>query len=188
MSTEKEYFVHDSAQVSPRARLGRGAKIWNWVQIREDADIGENCILSKGVYVDFGVTIGANSKIQNHVSVYHGVTIERGVFVGPHVCFTNDLYPRAINPDGSPQGATDWTITPIRVCEGASIGANSTILPGVTLGRFCLVGSGSVVTRDVPEFALVVGNPARIIGRVCYCARRLQPGARCERCGAAHPG
>ena len=118
--------------------------------------IGENCILSKGVYVDAGVFIGNNVKIQNYVSVYHGVTIEDGVFVGPHVCFTNDLYPRSVNADGSLKAADDWTLSPILVKEGAAIGANSTIVCGTTIGRWAMIGSGSVVTKDVPDHGLVL--------------------------------
>src|SRR5205814_8587655 len=124
-------------------------------------------------------------KIQNNVSVYHGVTLERGVFCGPHVCFTNDKLPRAVTPGGAQKGADDWQVTPIVVREGASIGANATILPGVTLGRFCLVGGGAVVTRDVPDHALVLGNPARRVGTVCYCGKRaaMSIGTRCAACG-----
>jgi len=176
-------FVHPTAEVSPSAVIGQNVKVWNWVQIRERARIGDNTIISKGVYVDFDVDIGPNCKIQNHASIYHGVTVEADVFVGPHVCFTNDRHPRAVNPDGSPKGTQDWTVVPIRVREGAAIGANSTILPGVTVGRFALVGAGSVVTHDVPDFALVMGNPARQVGNVCYCSRRIERGAVCGTCG-----
>jgi UDP-2-acetamido-3-amino-2,3-dideoxy-glucuronate N-acetyltransferase len=174
--------IHPTAQVHPRARIGENVKVWSWVQIREDAQIGDNTIISKGVYVDFGVRIGSNVKIQNNVSVYNGVTIEDGVFVGPHVCFTNDKVPRAINPDGSLKGAADWEVSPILIRYGASLGANSTILPGVTVGRFALVGSGAVVTRDVPDHGLVVGNPARLIGRVCACGQRIDDNLYCRRC------
>ena len=179
--------VHATAQVHPSARIADTAKIWNWVQIRENARIGENTILSKSVYVDFGVSIGNNVKIQNNVSVYHGVTIEDGVFVGPHVCFTNDKVPRAINVDGTPKGADDWVVSPITIRYGASLGANSTILPGVTVGRFALVGAGAVVTKSVPDQGLVVGNPARLIGYVCECGHRLKQTGRggtwrCETC------
>jgi len=175
--------IHATAQVDPGARLGENVKVWNWVQIREDAEIGENTIISKGVYVDFGVRIGRNVKIQNNVSVYHGVTIEDGVFVGPHVCFTNDKIPRAVNPDGSQKGAADWQVSPIVIKRGASLGANCTILPGVTVGSFALVGAGAVVSRDVPAHGLVVGNPARLIGRVCGCGERLDERLYCRRCG-----
>ena len=176
-------FIHETAQVHATAVIGENVRIWNWVQVRERARIGANAILSKGVYIDYEVEIGENCKIQNNVSVYHGVTLERGVFCGPHVCFTNDKRPRAVNPDGTQKAPADWKVAPIRVREGASIGANATILPGVTLGRFCLVGGGAVVTRDVPDFTLVVGNPARAVANVCYCAKRIARGERCADCG-----
>lgn len=165
--------VHPTAQVSPEATLGAGTSVWNWVQIREGARLGTQCIIAKGVYIDFDVQIGNRVKIQNHVSVYHGVTLEDGVFVGPHVCFTNDRLPRAINADGTLKGDSDWTVTPILVRTGAALGANSVILPGVTIGRWALVGAGAVVTRDVPDHGLVLGNPARLVGYVCRCANRL---------------
>lgn len=169
----KNVFIHKTAEVSEKANIGKGTKIWNWVQVRENSNIGENCILSKGVYIDFDVKIGNNVKIQNNVSLYHGVTIEDGVFVGPHVCFTNDKIPRAINPDGTIKAGDDWQISETKVKEGSSLGANSTILPGVTIGRFALVGSGSIVTKDVPDFALVYGNPAKVHGYVCKCGKKL---------------
>jgi acetyltransferase-like isoleucine patch superfamily enzyme len=143
--------------------------------VREGANIGANCILGKNVYVDFDVAIGNCVKIQNNCSVYHGVTIEDGVFLGPHVVLTNDLYPRAINPDGTLKGTDDWEVSPIRICYGAAVGARTVVLPGVTIGRFALVGAGAVVTRDVPPHGLVVGTPAHLIGYVCACGRRLQP-------------
>jgi UDP-2-acetamido-3-amino-2,3-dideoxy-glucuronate N-acetyltransferase len=181
--------VHETAQVHPRAKVAAGAKVWNWVQIREEAEIGDNTILSKGVYIDSGVKVGANVKIQNNVSVYHGVTIEDGVFVGPHACFTNDKRPRSINPDGSLKDASDWEVSPIVLKYGCSIGANATIVCGVTIGRFAMVGSGAVVTRDVPDFGLVVGCPARLVGHVCACGTRLEAKANlpegslwCPRC------
>lgn len=158
--------IHPTAEVSGRASIGSNVKIWNNAQVREGACIGDNTIISKNVYIDSNVKIGKNVKIQNNVSVYHGVTIEDGVFLGPHVCFTNDKNPRAINEDGSPKSTSDWVVSPILVKYGASIGANSTILPGVTIGRFAMVGSGSVVTKDVADYAVVYGNPARAHGKV----------------------
>jgi UDP-2-acetamido-3-amino-2,3-dideoxy-glucuronate N-acetyltransferase len=166
-------FIHSTADVSPKASLGSDTKIWNYAQIRELAHIGSECIIGKNVYIDFGVQIGDRVKIQNNVSVYHGVTIESGVFVGPHVCFCNDLLPRAIAADGSLKGADDWTVSPILVRRGASIGAGSILVPGITIGQFALIGAGSVVSRSVPDFALVYGNPARIHGYVCHCGRKL---------------
>ena len=113
-----------------RHSIGKDTQIWHQVQIREGVQIGTNCILGKGVFIDTQVTIGNNVKIQNYVSVYHGVEIEDGVFIGPHVCFTNDKHPRAINPDGSLKSAADWTISHTKIKTGASIGANSTMLSG----------------------------------------------------------
>jgi UDP-2-acetamido-3-amino-2,3-dideoxy-glucuronate N-acetyltransferase len=166
--------VHETAAVHASVKLGQNVRVWNWVQIRENAEIGENTIISKGVYIDFGVRIGRNVKIQNNVSVYHGVQIEDGVFVGPHVCFTNDKQPRSINPDGTLKGVDDWLPSPIRLKYGCSIGANATIVPGVTVGSFAMVGAGAVVTRDVPDHGLVVGCPARLVGHVCRCGQRLE--------------
>lgn len=168
------YFAHPTADVAASALIGDGTRIWNYAQIREDARIGDDCNLGKNVYIDFGVSIGSRTKIQNNCSVYHGVTIEDGVFIGPHVCFCNDRIPRAITPEGALKSADDWTVGPVLVKYGASIGAGSIITPDVTIGSFALVGAGSVVTRDVPDQALVFGNPARIHGYVCRCGERLQ--------------
>ena len=162
---EKQYYVHPSAEVSPEASIGDGTKIWNGAQVREGAVIGKDCILSKDVYVDAGVRIGDRVKIQNGISVYHGVTVEDDTFLGPHMVFTNDMYPRSFNPD--------WQVRETLVCHGASIGANATIVCGTVLGAYCMIGAGAVVTRDVPSHALVVGNPARIIGAVCRCGLPL---------------
>lgn len=159
-------FVHDTAQVSPHATLGAGTKVWNYVQIRERARLGTGCIVGKNVYIDFEVIIGNNCKIQNNCSVFHGAVLEDGVFLGPHVIVTNDKLPRAINPDGTIKSADDWTVGKTLIKYGASLGAGVIVLPGVTVGRFAMVGSGAVVTRDVPDLALVAGNPARVIGRV----------------------
>ncbi len=165
--------IHPTAQVSPQAEIGPGTRIWHHAQVREGARIGRNCILGKDVYVDFGVQIGDNVKIQNQALLYHGVTVEDGVFIGPQVCLTNDKRPRAITSDGRLKTDADWEVGTIRVRYGASLGARSVILPGVTIGRFALVGAGAVVTRDVPDHGLVVGNPARLVGYVCKCATRL---------------
>jgi UDP-2-acetamido-3-amino-2,3-dideoxy-glucuronate N-acetyltransferase len=166
--------IHPTADVSPDAQIGAGTSIWHQAQVREGARIGRDCVVGKGVYVDFGVCVGDNVKIQNYVSVYHGVTIENGVFVGPHVCFTNDKRPRAVNADGSSKGTDDWEVGEILVRRGAAIGANSTIVCGTTIGQWAMVGAGSVVARDVPDYGLVWGNPARLQGFVCPCGERLQ--------------
>ena len=168
--------IHPTAEVSDQAEIGPGTSIWHQSQVRERARIGRNCILSKGVYVCAGAVIGDNVKVQNYVSIYHGVTIEDGVFCGPHCVFTNDKWPRAINADGSPKSADDWEVTPTLVKRGASIGANAVIICGVTIGQWAMIGSGSVVSRDVPDYGLVWGNPARLYGFVCPCGQRLSGG------------
>jgi acetyltransferase-like isoleucine patch superfamily enzyme len=186
--------IHPTADVSPDAEIGHGTRIWHQAQVRERARIGANCIIGKGTYIDFDVQIGDNVKIQNGVFVYHGVTLEDGVFVGPRVCFTNDMFPRAIAPDGALKTDADWEVGTILVRYGASLGAGAIILPDVTIGRFALVGAGAVVTRDVPDHGLVLGNPARLIGYVCACAQRLQERERrgalslleCPACAASY--
>jgi UDP-2-acetamido-3-amino-2,3-dideoxy-glucuronate N-acetyltransferase len=165
--------VHPQAIVSEKAEINDGSIIWRNAQIREHARLGRNCIVGQNVYIDIGVVIGSNVKIQNNVSLYHGVELEDGVFIGPHVIFTNDRTPRAINPDGSLKTASDWTVGYTRVCYGAAIGAGAVIVTGIKIGRWAMVGAGSIVTKDVPDHALVVGNPARTLGYVSA------QGARC---------
>lgn len=174
--------IHSTAEVSPKAQIGSGTRIWHLVQIREGAVIGENCIIGKDVYVDFDVKIGNNVKIQNGALVYHGATLEDGVFLGPQVCLTNDRMPRAITEDGHLKGNDDWVVGSILIKYGASIGAGSLILPNVIIGRFALVGAGAVVTRNVADHALVVGNPARLVGYVCHCGRKLEKQGRAWYC------
>ena len=172
--------VHPLAVVEADVEIGDGTRVWHWCHVRKGARIGANCILGKGVYIDAGVRIGAGVKIQNNVSVFHGVELADGVFVGPHVCFTNDLRPRGINPDGTPKGVDDWTVATTRVGRGVGIGANATIVAGITIGDWAMIGAGSVVTRDVPPYALVYGNPARLRGVVGpsggLVAREYKPG------------
>jgi UDP-2-acetamido-3-amino-2,3-dideoxy-glucuronate N-acetyltransferase len=170
---QSSFYIHPTAEVSPEAYVGADTRIWRHAHIREHAHIGETCNIGKGVYIDVHVHIGSLVKIQNNASIFEGVTLEDGVFVGPHVCFTNDLAPRAITPAGKLKSADDWEITPTLVKYGASIGAGAVIVCGITIGEFALVGAGSVVTRDVTPHALVFGNPARQHGYVCRCARRL---------------
>ncbi len=186
MTTHPNVRIHPTADVSDEAVIGEGTSIWHEAQVRERAHIGVGCNLGKGVYVDFDVHIGDNCKIQNRASIYHGTTLADGVFVGPHVIFTNDKLPRAINADGSVKSNDDWVVGPISVGQGASLGAGSIILPGVNVGAFALVGSGSVVTKHVPDYAIVVGNPARVVGFACGCGTKLQQDDdtyRCPACG-----
>lgn len=160
------YFKHPTAIVESD-NIGEGTKIWHFAQVREGAKLGKNCVVGKSVYIDADVEIGNGVKIQNFVSVYKGVRIEDDVFIGPSVTFTNDLYPRAFRWN-------DDMIVPTVVKKGASIGANSTILCGVTINEYAIIGAGSVVTRDVSAFCLVYGNPAELKGFVCQCGKKLE--------------
>jgi UDP-2-acetamido-3-amino-2,3-dideoxy-glucuronate N-acetyltransferase len=184
-------FVHATADVSPRARVGNGTRIWRNAHVREGASIGEECNVGQNVYVDADVTIGDRVKIGNNASVYRGAVIEDGVFIGPHAILTNDRNPRSITPDGRLKGPDDWDEGTITVRHGASVGAGAIVVTGVVIGEFALIGAGSVVTRDVPAFGLVRGNPARLAGTACCCGRtgRLATAAasfRCP-CGREHP-
>ncbi len=158
------YIAHPTANVETGAQIGQGTKIWHQAHIRNSCSIGEHCVIGKSVFVDIQVKIGNHCKIQNFATLYHGLTVEDGVYIGPSVTFTNDKVPRAINPDGTPKSVTDWTCLNTVLKRGSSIGANSTVLPGITIGEWAMIGAGSVVTKDVPPFAVVVGNPARIVG------------------------
>lgn len=169
------YFKHKTAEVSEKAQIGAETKIWNDAQIREDCIIGENCVISKGVYIDFDVMIGNRVKIQNGVNLYHGIIVEDDVFIGPSAAFTNDFYPRAFN--------SNFAVKKTLVKKGASIGANATIICGVTIGQYAMVGAGSVVTKDVPDYALITGNPAKIAGYVCKCGNKLDENYICSICG-----
>ena len=189
--------IHETSDVSPNAQIGDGTRVWQQVQIRDGAKIGPGCNIGKGVYVGLDVAIGANCKIHNYSLVHEGVIVEDGVFVGPHVVFANDMYPRAINPDGTQKSTDDWHCETTVVEYGASIGARSVIIPGVRIGKFALIGAGSVVTRDVAPFTLVRGNPARPAGYVCGCARPSEEARSaadgstvyvCEVCAAALSG
>lgn len=176
--------IHPTADVSTDARVGRDTRIWHEAQVREGASIGAQCTIGKGVYIDRDVVVGDRVKIQNRASLYRGVTIEDGVYIGPHVSFANDRYPRAVTPDGSAKTDAGWQLLPTLVREGASIGAGAIVLPGVTIGRWAMVGAGAVVTRDLPDHALAFGNPARAIGCVCVCGRPLDREGERWRCPA----
>ena len=154
----KRIFIHETANIAKNVEISEGTKIWMNSQLRENVKIGKNCIISKDVYIDLDVKVGDGCKIQNGVYVYKGVENEQDVFLGPNVTFTNDKLPRAF--------INTWEVTKTKLRRGVSIGANATIICGITLGEYCMVGAGSVVTKNVPPFSLVVGNPAKVIGLV----------------------
>jgi UDP-2-acetamido-3-amino-2,3-dideoxy-glucuronate N-acetyltransferase len=176
--------IHETAIVEDGAKLGEGTHVWHFAHIRKGAKIGKNGNIGKDVYIDTNVIIGDNCKIQNFASLYHGLIVGDNVFIGPHVCFTNDLFPRA----------SIWNeerLVKTVVKDGVSIGANSTIVAGITIGDSAMVGAGAVVTKDIPNHALVFGNPARIQGFVCDCGIKLEKKGKkknvmllfCPQCG-----
>lgn len=171
------YFVHESSVVDDGVSIGDGTKVWYFCHIQSGAQIGANCSLGQNVNISHNVRIGDGCKLQNNVSLYEGVELEDYVFCGPSCVFTNDLTPRAKYP----KGREKYKKTLVR--EGASIGANATVVCGHTVGRWALIGAGAVVTDDVPDYALMLGVPARRRGWVCRCGEVLPPELRCEKCG-----
>jgi len=172
MTTEVR--VHPSAQVEDGALVGAGTTVWQLAHIREGARVGVGCTIGRGVYIDAGVVLGDRVKVQNYALVYAPARLEDGVFVGPAVVFTNDLYPRAVNADGTSKTAADWEAVGATLREGCAVGARSVLVPGVTVGRWAMVAAGAVVTHDVPDFALVAGLPARQRGWVGRAGRPLE--------------
>lgn len=158
--------VQPSADVAADAQLGEGTSVWHLAQVREGAVLGKNCVVGRGAYVGTGVRMGDNCKLQNYALVYEPAELEDGVFIGPAAVLTNDLYPRAITPDGALKSADDWHAVGVTVRRGASIGARAVCVAPVTVGRWALVAAGTVVVKDVPDFALVAGVPARRLGWV----------------------
>jgi UDP-2-acetamido-3-amino-2,3-dideoxy-glucuronate N-acetyltransferase len=158
--------IAPSADVSDQAILGDGTKIWHLAQVREQANLGANCIVGRGAYVGTGVQIGENTKIQNYALVYEPAKLGKGVFIGPAVVLTNDTYPRSVSPDGSLKSAHDWTPVGVTIEDGASIGARAVCVAPLTVGRWATIAAGAVVTKDVPAFALMAGVPARRLGWV----------------------
>ncbi len=178
--SDRPYYVHESSYIDEPCQIGAGTKIWHFSHIMQNAQIGENCNIGQNVVISPNVVLGSGVKIQNNVSVYSGVICEDDVFLGPSCVFTNVTNPRSfINRKD------EFKTTLIK--KGASIGANATIVCGNTIGRYALIGAGAVVTKDVPDYALIAGNPGRIIGYVCRCGERLefndQGQAKCPTCG-----
>ncbi|MET1153606.1 DapH/DapD/GlmU-related protein [Arthrobacter sp.] len=165
--------VAPSADVSDKAVIGAGSKIWHLAQVREDAELGENCIVGRGADIGTGVKMGDNCKVQNYALVYEPAVLEAGVFIGPAVVLTNDTYPRAVAPNGSLKSAHDWEPVGVTIKEGASIGARAVCIAPVTIGRWATVAAGAVVTKEVPDFALVAGVPAKRLGWVGKAGRPL---------------
>jgi acetyltransferase-like isoleucine patch superfamily enzyme len=183
---DADVFIHPTADVSERARVGAGTRIWNEAQVRDGAIIGRECILGKGVFVDVDVSIGDRCKLENGVNVFLGSVVEDAVFLGPGAQLLNDRRPRATNPDGSLKTAADWAVSGVTIRRGAAVGGGAVVLPGVTVGRWAMIGAGAVVTRDVPDHALVYGNPGRVQGVVCRCGKPLAGASGeivCPACG-----
>ncbi len=181
-STQQSYFVHESSYIDEPCEIGAGTKIWHFSHVMKESKIGENCNIGQNVVISPHVVIGRNVKIQNNVSVYTGCILEDDVFCGPSMVFTN-----VVNPRSHVSRRDEYKQTLVR--RGASLGANSTIVCGITIGRYAFIGAGSVVTRDVPDFALIYGNPARTRGWMCACGVKLNlradsahETARCEAC------
>ncbi len=171
-----DFFVHESSYIDDDVKIGKGTKIWHFCHIQRGAEIGENCSFGQNVNVSNHVKIGNGVKVQNNVSIYEGVELEDYVFCGPSMVFTNDLTPRAKYPKGS----AGYKKTLVK--EGASIGANATIVCGNTIGRWAMIAAGAVVTKDVPDHALMAGIPARQVGWVCECGNKLDKEYCCKNC------
>lgn len=182
--------VVDSADVAADAVLGDGTSVWHLAQVREGAILGTNCVIGRGAYIGTGVKMGNSCKVQNYALVYEPAELEDGVFIGPAVVLTNDHFPRAVNADGTPKSASDWHAVGVTIRHGASIGARAVCVAPVTIGRWATVAAGAVVTKDVADYALVVGVPARRIGWVGEAGEPLvaeRPGEwRCPKTGKVY--
>lgn len=177
----KKPFIHPGADVADDAVIGAATKVWNRAQLAAGVVVGSQCVIAVGVSLGSGTRIGDRVKIQINCGVF-GAVIEDGVILAPNVLALEDPAPRAVNPDGTIKTAADWVRKPVTVRTGASVGANAVLLPGTVVGEFAMIGAGSVVGRIVPAHALVLGNPARQVGWVCYCAIRLDENLTCPDC------
>jgi acetyltransferase-like isoleucine patch superfamily enzyme len=180
--------IHGSADIEPDVEIGPRTSVWHRAQVRTGARIGADCVIGRDAFIDEGVTLGDRVKVQNLALVYHGVTVEDGVFIGPNAILTNDRHPRAITASGELARPDDWTVSPILVRHGASVGAGAVVVAGTTVGRFATIGAGGIVTRDVTDHALVAGSPARLIGWVCACGARLHDATDGAPAPATHDG
>jgi acetyltransferase-like isoleucine patch superfamily enzyme len=179
--------IHPSVEIEDDVLIGSRTRIWARSHIRRGARIGADCVIGEDVFIDVGVRIGDRCKVQNQALLYRGVSIEDEVFIGPQVCITNDRWPRATTPHGTLKTDADWTVDPVRIGCGASIGAATVVVAGADIGEHALVGAGTVIVGDVAPHALVVGSPGRAIGWVCTCDCRLDESFTCPACGRAYP-
>lgn len=177
-------FIHPTADVPDGARVGEGSKVWHQAQLMPGAVVGRECTIGKGAFIGVGAVVGDLVKIGNAANVI-GARVEDEAFIGPQAYLMEDAHPRATNADGTRRGPGDWTSTPVTVRRGATIGGGALVLPGVTVGAWAMVAAGSVVNHDVPEYGLVGGNPARLLGWACRCGRSLDATLRCA-CGLSY--
>jgi acetyltransferase-like isoleucine patch superfamily enzyme len=177
--------ISHTADVADTASIGEGSRIWHLAQVREDAVVGQRCIIGRGAYVGTGVVLGDDCKVQNYALVYEPARLGRGVFIGPAVVLTNDQYPRAVNADLSQKSASDWEAVGVTIGDGAAIGARAVCIAPLTIGRWATVAAGAVVSRDVPDFALVAGVPARRLGWVGHAGVPLTEDGDVWRCPAS---
>jgi acetyltransferase-like isoleucine patch superfamily enzyme len=178
MTNRKQFFQHHTALVSPNAAIGDMTRIWAFVNIQDGAVIGDGCNVCDGCYVENGAVVGNHVTLKNGVSVFAGITLEDDVFCGANVAFVNDRYPRSHRQD-------PWVLEKTLVKKGATVGSNATVLCGVTIGEYALIGAGSVVTKDVGDYHMVLGNPAKFYGFACLCGRKLPGDFRCSSCQTA---